>query len=86
MKRLSVALVCVLGGATAGGFLLSPLLQGQAPNAPAIPKELTSYRDIVKRVLRVNLDHDRHRLAGVKDVSGGVVGAEKLDVGDLDFS
>jgi serine protease Do len=51
MKRWSVALVCVLAGATAGGFLLSPLLQGQAPNGPAIPKELTSYRDIVKRVL-----------------------------------
>jgi serine protease Do len=35
----------------AGIFLAGPLLQGQAPDAPAIPKELTSYRDVVKKVL-----------------------------------
>src|SRR5262245_3205320 len=40
----------------------------------------------VNRLLRLNLDHDRHRLAGVKDMSGGVVGTEKLDVRDFDFS
>src|SRR5262249_5265957 len=28
-----------------------PLLQGQAPTPPAVPKELTSYRDVVKKVL-----------------------------------
>jgi serine protease Do len=50
-KRWSVPLVCVLAGATAGGYFLSPLLRGQAPGGPAIPKELTSYRDIVKKVL-----------------------------------
>jgi serine protease Do len=43
--------VCVLAGATAGGYFLSPLLRGQAPGGPAIPKELGSYRDVVKKVL-----------------------------------
>lgn len=40
----------ILGGGTVG-FLASPLLRGQVPAAPAIPKELTSYRDVVKRIL-----------------------------------
>jgi serine protease Do len=55
MKRCSLLLACVvLGGvlATSG----KSFLQGQAPPreaavAPAIPREMTSYRDIVKRVL-----------------------------------
>jgi serine protease Do len=38
-------------GAMLGAFLAGPLLQGQAPVAPAIPRELTSYRDIVKKLL-----------------------------------
>jgi serine protease Do len=50
-KRWSAALVCLVAGATAGGYFLSPVLRGQAPAGHAIPKELTSYRDIVKKVL-----------------------------------
>src|SRR5581483_6706650 len=36
-----------------GGLFLNgrALLQGQPAPAPAIPRELTSYRDVVKRVL-----------------------------------
>jgi serine protease Do len=40
----------VLGG-LAGALLSATLLNGQAPVAPAIPKELTSYHDVVKKVL-----------------------------------
>src|SRR5262245_41546523 len=50
-QRWTVALVCLVAGATAGGYFLSPVLHGQNPASPAIPKELTSYRDIVKKVL-----------------------------------
>ena len=50
-KRWSAALVCLFAGATAGGYLLSPALNGQNAAVPAIPKELTSYRNIVKKVL-----------------------------------
>jgi serine protease Do len=55
MKRCSVVLACLVLGGVLGTYGKS-VLQGQAPPreaavAPAIPKELTSYRDIVKKVL-----------------------------------
>jgi serine protease Do len=54
MKRWLMALSLVLVGALAGSFILGPILQGQT-NSPApetgIPRELTSYRDVVKKVL-----------------------------------
>ena len=53
-SRTLIALVCLSGGVVAG-YLLNDRLHVQAqPNLraiPAIPKELTSYRDIVKQVL-----------------------------------
>jgi serine protease Do len=53
MKRWSLALATLVLGAFAGSYFVGPLLHGQqavvAP--PALVKELTSYRDIVKRVL-----------------------------------
>ncbi len=59
-KRWSVSLVCVLAGATAGGYFVSPLLRGQAPGGPAVPKELTSYRDVVKKVLPAVVSIEAH--------------------------
>jgi len=51
-KRLSVAIVLLLVGALLGTLATRSFLQGQQPLAPpATPKELTSYRDIVKGVL-----------------------------------
>jgi serine protease Do len=51
MKRWPVALILLLIGGLAGGLLTSTGLRGQAPAPLDVPKELTSYRDIVKRVL-----------------------------------
>jgi serine protease Do len=52
MKRWSAALVCLVALALAGTYLIvAPRLQSQQPAPPPIPKELYSYRDIVKRVL-----------------------------------
>jgi serine protease Do len=52
MKRVAL-LACALSvGLAAGTFVAGPVLKGQPPTPPpAIPKELTSYRDVVKRVL-----------------------------------
>src|SRR5262249_10783455 len=50
MKRTLLILACVAFGGL-GTYLGTSLLQGQGPAAAPIPKELTSYRDIVKRVL-----------------------------------
>ncbi|HZV05876.1 MAG TPA: trypsin-like peptidase domain-containing protein [Gemmataceae bacterium] len=66
MKRCSLILCCLVLGGLAGIFLAGPLLQGQAPVAPAIPKELTSYRDVVKKVLPAVVSIDSH--AKVKPV------------------
>ncbi len=51
MKRWPIALVLLLAGLVVGGITGHSLLKGQPPAAPPIPKELTSYRDVVKRVL-----------------------------------
>jgi serine protease Do len=50
MKRTCLALACVALGALLS-YLGQSVLQGRPSDAPGIPKELTSYRDIVKRVL-----------------------------------
>lgn len=56
MKRGFVFLGIFLMGVTAGGYLVSNFLHGQGDlpplsPAPAIPKEMTSYRELVKKVL-----------------------------------
>jgi serine protease Do len=51
MARWSIAAAALLVGGAAGVFLAGPLLQGQAPVPPNVPRELTSYRDVVKKVL-----------------------------------
>jgi serine protease Do len=50
MARWPVALACLILGGIAGVFVSSNL-QGQAPSSTVFPKELTSYREVVKRVL-----------------------------------
>jgi serine protease Do len=51
MKRWTLMFVLLLVGGLAGVFIAGPLLHGQA-NAPlAVPKEMTSYRAVVKMVL-----------------------------------
>jgi serine protease Do len=51
MKRLSVLIVALVLGVFVGALAVNTLLQGQAPTPTAIPKEMTSYRDVVKKVL-----------------------------------
>jgi serine protease Do len=51
MKRWSLLVVCLFVGALIGMVVTNTLLQGQVSQAVAVPKELTSYRDVVKKVL-----------------------------------
>jgi serine protease Do len=51
MARWSFALVCLMIGGLVGGFVAGPLLHGQSGGVSSAPKELTSYRDIVKSAL-----------------------------------
>jgi serine protease Do len=51
MKRWSLLVACLLLGGLLGSAATTSLLKGQATPAPVFPKELTSYRDVVKHVL-----------------------------------
>jgi serine protease Do len=76
MKRLSLALCCLVLGGVAGTYVAAPFLKGETPAAPAIPKELTSYRGIVKGVLpavvsieaRAKAVRARHRRAPAEGI------------------
>src|SRR5438270_712773 len=51
MARWPVALTLLIVGGLGGALLTNSGLEGQAPAPAVYPKELTSYRDVVKRVL-----------------------------------
>jgi serine protease Do len=51
MKRWFLASTCLIAVILAGTYFVGQGLRSQQPPLPAIPKELYSYRDIVKRVL-----------------------------------
>jgi serine protease Do len=51
MKRKSIAFVCLSAGVLAGAVLGGSILKGQVKTNADVPKELTSYRDVVKNVL-----------------------------------
>jgi serine protease Do len=51
MARWSFALVGLMVGGLAGGFIAGPVLHGQSQSVATAPHELTSYRHIVKQVL-----------------------------------
>ena len=51
MKHYALLAVVLLAGGLLGSLATNAYLHGRAEPAPAIPKELTSYRDIVKKVL-----------------------------------
>ncbi len=61
MKRWSIVIVALVLGAVGGGYFVGPWLHGQGgPPAPALPKELTSYRDVVKQVLPAVVSIEAH--------------------------
>src|SRR4029077_20077703 len=52
MARWPIALAFLIIGGLAGALVTTTGLRGQVPAPPPVfPKELTSYRDVVKRVL-----------------------------------
>jgi serine protease Do len=53
MRRWSIPLVCFLVGGAAGGLVADPILHGQnpAPASTPMPRDLSSYREVVKKVL-----------------------------------
>jgi serine protease Do len=60
MKRWSLALACLLTGVLAGGYFMGPMLHGQPPAPSTTLKDVTSYRDIVKKVLPAVVSIETH--------------------------
>src|SRR5207253_2288838 len=53
-------LVCLVAVTLAGTLVLDSRLHSQQPPPPVLPKELYSYRDIVKRVLPAVVSIESH--------------------------
>ena len=51
MRSWFILTAALLVGGVLGISATSTFLQGQPPSPPVIPKEMTSYRDVVKKVL-----------------------------------
>jgi len=60
MKRWSLTLAALLTGVLAGGYLMGPMLHGQPPAPSTTLKDVTSYRDIVKKVLPAVVSIETH--------------------------
>src|SRR5947209_5245489 len=68
MKRWLFALVCLVAVGLGGALIGTSVLQGQAPGSTGIPKDLTSYRDVVKRVLPAVVSVQSHaKVVAAKD-------------------
>jgi len=66
MKRWSVFVACLLVGGLFGSAVTTSLLKGEA-QAPAVyPKELTSFRDVVKKVLPAVVSIEARQAAKTK--------------------
>jgi serine protease Do len=70
MKRWPFALVCLIVGGLGGALVGNSVLQGQTPGSTGIPKEMTSYREVVKRVLPAVVSVQSHaKVVAAKDRS-----------------
>jgi len=71
MKRWSLIAICllVLGGLI-GTAITGSLLRGQIPATPVLPKELTSYRDVVKKVLPAVVSIEARQAVKTKQTRG----------------
>jgi serine protease Do len=82
MKRWSLAVACLALGGLCAAFVAGPSLRGQPPAAPAPVKELTSYRDIVKKVLPAVVSIES-RVKAPARARGNSRGRAPLDQGQI---
>ncbi len=69
MKRIPLAVAALAIGTALGSFFVGPYLHGQPVAPVSIPREMTSYRDVVKRVIPavVSIDSKAKRRRGPGD-------------------
>jgi len=68
LQRWPVVVACLALGGLTGGLVTNQVLQGQPPQTTTAPKELVSYRDVVKTVLSavVSISHRSVPVAAAK--------------------
>jgi serine protease Do len=71
MGRKSIVCACLSAGVLAGTILGGSLLKGQVKEPAAIPAEMTSYRDVVKKVLPAVVSIERRFKPAVHAKSSG---------------
>ena len=71
MRRNSIVGACLAAGVLAGTILGGSLLKGQVKTIPALPQEMTSYRDVVKKVLPAVVSIERRFKPVVRTKSSG---------------
>jgi serine protease Do len=71
MGRKSIVCACLSAGVLAGTILGGSLLKGQIKEPTAIPAEMTSYRDVVKKVLPAVVSIERRFKPAVRTKSSG---------------
>src|SRR6516162_11064880 len=71
MGRKSIVCACLSAGVLAGTILGGSLLKGQVKEPAAIPAEMTSYRDVVKKVLPAVVSIERRFKPVVRTKSSG---------------
>jgi serine protease Do len=60
MRRKSLVSVCLAVAVLVGAVFGVSYLKGQVKTSPAVPQEMTSYRDVVKKVLPAVVSIERH--------------------------
>jgi serine protease Do len=71
MGRKSIVCACLSAGVLAGTILGGSLLKGQVKEPTALPAEMTSYRDVVKKVLPAVVSIERRFKPAVRTKSSG---------------
>ncbi len=80
MKRWSLIVSCLLLGALIGTGVTRSLSRAQNVPATVFPRELTSYRDVVKKVLPAVVSIEAKHVSKVKPIQGRVPGTEDQQV------
>jgi len=70
MKRWSLAVGFLVLGVLLGMVLAGSMIEGKAPAVPVFPRELASYRDVVKNVLPAVVSIEARRTSKPKQMRG----------------
>ncbi len=80
MKRWSLLVACLLLGGLIGTAITNSVLSGQNEAVAVLPKELTSYRDVVKKVLPAVVSIEGKQVNAIKQMRQRITGVDEQQV------